>query len=696
MVIRDDRDEDFYDTVTCVKDLAFEGHAIDTSIGNLQAVVDGVLSALSATKKQEITEWEQDIKPCVHITNLEQLDAPKLEPQSLAHCSQCELNENLWLCLVCGNLGCGRAQFGGVGGNSHGLAHYEATHHAVSVKLGSITPEGQADVFCYQCSDEVKDPLLEKHLAHWGINLATHEKTEKSLTELQLEQNIKWDFSMTTDDGQELEPLFGPQLTGMKNLGNSCYLSSVVQCLFSLPAFQNAYFDPENKSFKLVDNPAEDLEVQLRKIADGLISGRYSVPAVDSGHQKGIAPATFKNLIGKGHEEFSTMRQQDAFEFLVHLLTKISQNAKAKKLVDPTKIFEFQTDQRLECKHCHKVRYRTENQENLAIPVPTRIETETQVEGTETTEKTYQKVQLKELFDIFTSSEDVEYKCKSCQQSDGAIKKVGFHTFPDVLIVNAKRFQIINWVPTKLDIPVEVSDEVFSLDTYLNVRPPAGEEEVVSDDEDEESSENKFVPNEGALAALEGMGFPRVRCEKALYNTGNSPDAEVAMNWLFAHMEDPDIDAPFEVPSNLASTPSGPSPDQIAMLQDMGFNAAQARKALRECAGNPEAAIEWLFNNPTDPGEDESDVLVADQSQEERPRGGSSELPANYKLKAIVCHKGRSIHAGHYVAFIRKPVNAGPDGNEDDWVLFNDEKVVRGGEINEMKKHAYVYIFERV
>jgi ubiquitin carboxyl-terminal hydrolase 5/13 len=44
--------------------------------------------------------------------------------------------------------------------------------------------------------------------------------------------------------------------------------------------------------------------------------------------------------------------------------------------------------------------------------------------------------------------------------------------------------------------------------------------------------------NELALAQLEAMGFPPIRCQKALLATGNS-DPEAAMEWLFAHMEDP-------------------------------------------------------------------------------------------------------------------------------------------------------------
>jgi ubiquitin carboxyl-terminal hydrolase 5/13 len=43
--------------------------------------------------------------------------------------------------------------------------------------------------------------------------------------------------------------------------------------------------------------------------------------------------------------------------------------------------------------------------------------------------------------------------------------------------------------------------------------------------------------NAAAMAQLEGMGFPSVRCQRALLATGNS-DPEAAMNWLFMHMED--------------------------------------------------------------------------------------------------------------------------------------------------------------
>lgn len=35
------------------------------------------------------------------------------------------MSANLWLCLICGNCGCGRKYFDGTGGNNHGIDHFE-------------------------------------------------------------------------------------------------------------------------------------------------------------------------------------------------------------------------------------------------------------------------------------------------------------------------------------------------------------------------------------------------------------------------------------------------------------------------------------------------------------------------------------------------------------------------------------------
>lgn len=80
-------------------------------------------------------------------------------------------------------------QFDGSGGNGSALRHFEATgkKYPLAVKLGTITPHG-ADVYSYAPDEDnmVIDPDLDKHLAHWGINMVQMEKTEKTMNELQV------------------------------------------------------------------------------------------------------------------------------------------------------------------------------------------------------------------------------------------------------------------------------------------------------------------------------------------------------------------------------------------------------------------------------------------------------------------------------------------------------------------------------
>lgn len=47
------------------------------------------------------------------------------------------------------------------------------------------------------------------------------------------------------------------------------------------------------------------------------------VRACLQGDQIGIAPRMFKALVGRGHPEFSTNRQQDAQEFLLHFINMV-------------------------------------------------------------------------------------------------------------------------------------------------------------------------------------------------------------------------------------------------------------------------------------------------------------------------------------------------------------------------------------
>lgn len=49
------------------------------------------------------------------------------------------------------------------------------------------------------------------------------------------------DWEVAQEAGLKLKAVYGSGYTGMKNLGNSCYLSTTMQVLFSIPEFQRAW-----------------------------------------------------------------------------------------------------------------------------------------------------------------------------------------------------------------------------------------------------------------------------------------------------------------------------------------------------------------------------------------------------------------------------------------------------------------------
>ncbi|ODV96661.1 hypothetical protein PACTADRAFT_48487 [Pachysolen tannophilus NRRL Y-2460] len=702
-------DELFYlkNSLFCIKCDQFFPIDANELASSLFLTIEAVIKATSSSKKDEIKSWEQEIVPCRHAFDIKQL---KNENLNLHQCSFCDLKENLWLCLHCGSIGCGRQQFGGIPGNSHALNHYQTANHPIAVKLGSLSSDS-ADVYCYECNDEIKVPELAKYLKTYKINIDEVVKTEKNLTELQIDQNMKWDFNMDGENGEVLKPIFGEKLTGLKNLGNSCYMATVLQVLFSLKTFENAFY---GKEFPNKNNPSKDLMTQLIKLANGLISGKYSVPDDSTTdtvkYQKGIKPSSFKTLIGDKHPEFSSMRQQDAFEFWTFLLQKIDQLYRTKKNYHekPNSIFQFILENKLKCKNCNGIKKSNELTDCLSLPLRNHSIT-VDDQGV----KKFDPTTFNEMFDDWFESEEVELNCTSCN-SKKFTKNNFFKTYPNVLIINAQRIKLENWVPVKVDIPIKLpKNNTIDLSKYDSEQNFIENEVLLEDnekqiDENNNTSQSRFEPNQEAMTQLQSMGFPEIRCIKALYNTGNN-SAEDAMNWLFAHMDDADIDEPFVEPSssNISTKISSNNKvkqEDIETLSSMGFHEKISKKALILNNNNVELAVAWLFENPADDGN-----LPDDEEEEEEEEVGQSvsqdqiieqmikESKANpssknYKLKAIICHKGTSIHSGHYVAFILKNING-----ENKWVLFNDEKVVLQDQANlkEMEQNGYVYVFVR-
>ncbi|PIN06321.1 Ubiquitinyl hydrolase 1 [Handroanthus impetiginosus] len=339
-----------------------------------------------AEKKEQVAAWTADTKVVSkHAMELKQLDNGVIIPPSGWKCQKCDKTDNLWLNLTDGSILCGRRNWDGTGGNNHAVNHYNATGYPLAVKLGTITADLEAaDVYSYDEDASVIDPLLARHLQHFGIDFSSLQKTEMTTAERELDQNTNFDWNRIQESGQEVEPLFGPGYTGLVNLGNSCYLAATMQVMFSTRGFCQRYYSNQSLKEAFGTAPADptvDLNMQLTKLAHGLLSGKYSIPATkkdDAGDaaqttltakQEGIPPRMFKSVIAAKHPEFSTMRQQDALEFFLHLIDQVERINIGSPTFDPSRSFKFGIEERLQCPS-GKVAYNRRHDYILSLNIP--------------------------------------------------------------------------------------------------------------------------------------------------------------------------------------------------------------------------------------------------------------------------------------------------------------------------------------
>jgi ubiquitin carboxyl-terminal hydrolase 5/13 len=632
--------------------------------GTIMRAIDGVLAAKDKGTAADLAEFKEEIKETkLHLGLVQEDNGKKLSPNKEDW--KCDVtgdtigegpgqSASLWLNLADGFVGGGRKNWDGSGGNNTAVDHYEqmkaaGKEYPLSVKLGTITPEG-ADIFSYpeDCSVAMPKERLAELLAHWGVDIMTSVKTEKDMQELELELNLSHDFSRIVGEGRG-EPVYGAGRTGLINMGNSCYLNSVVQCLFAIPEWAEAYAAPAQREAifgACSGDPTQDFFTQLAKLGAGLCCGDYSAPpppadaaaAAGQPDEQGVRPKIFKMLVGKGHAEFSSSKQQDAQEYFIHLIDKVERACRAVGgggreglAADPSAVFAFELEERYEsvvggAGQQPQVCYKRLPERCLPLLIPM----EAAVNGQEVEQ--YQSAKeaaaaAGQKFEAPAVVPDVPFAAAMGRWSAAATldsfrggrasRTVRFATLPQVLAVWVKREVVEpgSWRPKKLEVALRMPE---SLD--LSSLRVAGEgglqpgevamEEAAAEEESAAAAAGAAAPvPEEALMMLMSMGFPQAKCEKALRATGNS--TERATDWIFSHMDDDSDDAG----------------------ADAGAGAGAG--SAEQTAATPAAQR----------GVDGSGI---------------------YKLLGFISHIGKSVTSGHYVCHLRKG---------DQWLVFNDEKV---------------------
>uniref|UniRef100_A0A8C5GIQ6 Ubiquitin carboxyl-terminal hydrolase n=1 Tax=Gouania willdenowi TaxID=441366 RepID=A0A8C5GIQ6_GOUWI len=253
---------------------------------------------------------------CPHLDCVGEITKEELIKKSHGQCQDCKVGgPNLWACLEngCAYVGCGESH------TDHSTVHSQETRHNLTVNLTTLR------VWCYACGKEV---FLERKLGpHSPSNMKSLPSPQKPVQVHDTNRKAAMKKLITNKSFIVLVCFFAHVqltyilrynlcLTGLKNIGNTCYMNAALQALSNCPPLTQFFLECGG----LVRT---DKKPALCKSYQKLVSDLWH-----KNRPSYVVPTTLFQGIKAINPMFRGYSQQDSQEFLRCLMDQLHEELK--------------------------------------------------------------------------------------------------------------------------------------------------------------------------------------------------------------------------------------------------------------------------------------------------------------------------------------------------------------------------------